>query len=75
MLAIFTFNEIDLLDATNPSITLDEFYAFNNLRKDFWYQIVRINDQGFEQSGWRYLGGELISICGNTHDAMLVEND
>ncbi len=48
MLAIFTFNEIDLLDATNPSITLDEFYAFNNLRKDFWDQIVRINDQGFE---------------------------
>ena len=44
-----TINEVDLLDASGSSITLNMFDALDTLGQELWNQIVRVDDGGLEE--------------------------
>lgn len=47
-----TLSEIDLLNASGPSITSDDINALNSLWQEFLNQVVRLNDPRLEYSQW-----------------------
>lgn len=70
------FGEVDLLDASCSSVTLDGVDALKSLRHELWNEDVSLKDQCLEQPAWRDWGSVLICIGGHPHsvETAYIEN-